>query len=70
MIQSLQRLRESLPLSCKCAIGIVAFLRMDTLYFVSLGNTRTQAGDAVSMLGYAFGLELLLAVCHWDLTPS
>ena len=52
MIQSLQRVRESLPLSCKCAIGIlVAFMRMDTLYFVSFGNTRTQAGDAVSMLG-------------------
>ena len=51
MIQSLQRLRESLPLSCKCAIGILFFLRMDTLYFVSFGNTRTQARDAVSMLG-------------------
>ena len=51
MIQSLQRLRESLPLSCKCAIGILAFLRMDTLYFVSFGDTRTQAGDGVSMLG-------------------
>ena len=25
MIQSLQRLRESLPLSCKCAIGILFF---------------------------------------------
>ena len=70
MIQSLQRRRESLPLSCKCAIGILAFLRMDTLYFVSFGNTRTQAGDAVSMFGSAFDLDLLLAVCHWDLTRS
>ena len=36
MIQSLQRLRESLPLSCKCAIGILAFMRMDTLYLFLL----------------------------------
>ena len=70
MIQSLQRLRESLPLSCKSAIGILAFMRMDIIYSVSFGDTRTQAGDAVSMLGQAFGLEWLLAVCHWDLTPS
>ena len=42
---------ESHPLSCKCAIGVLAFMRMDTLYFVSFGDTRTQAGDAVSMLG-------------------
>jgi len=70
MIQSSQRLRESLPLSCKCAIGILAFMRMDTLDFVSFGNTRTQAGNAVSMLGYAFDLEWLLAVCPSDLTPS
>ena len=51
MIPRLSRLRESLPLPCKCAIGILAFMRMETLYFVSFGNTRTQAGDAVSMLG-------------------
>jgi hypothetical protein len=51
MIQSLQRFRESLPLSCKCSIGILAFMRMDTLYFIFFGDTRFQAGDVVSMLG-------------------
>jgi hypothetical protein len=54
MIQNLQRLRESLPFSCKCVIGVLPFLRMDTLYFVyfvPFGNIRTQAGDGVSMLG-------------------
>ena len=51
MIQSLQRFRESLPLSCKCAIGILAFMRMDTLYFFFLEIPEPQAGDVVSMLG-------------------
>ena len=51
IIQSLQRLRESLPLSCQCAIGILAFMWMDFLYFFSFGNTRMQAADAVSMPG-------------------
>ena len=32
-------------------LGFYFFLRMDTVYFVSFGNARTQAGDAVSMLG-------------------
>ena len=41
---------ESLPLSCRCAIGVLALMRMETLYSVSFGNARTQAGDAVSML--------------------
>ena len=49
------------PLSCKCAIGILVFMRMDTLYFVFLEIPEPQAGDAVSMLwlgfwpGIAFG---------------
>ena len=42
---------ESHPLSCKCAIRVLALMRMETLYFASFGHTRTQAGDAVSMLG-------------------
>ena len=35
----------------KYAIGVLVLMRMDALYFVSFGHTRTQAGDAVSMLG-------------------
>ena len=54
MIQSLQRLRESLPLSCKCAIGIL-IVSPFILFFGKL-----QAGDAVSTWlsfwpGIAFG---------------
>ena len=51
MIQNLQRFRENLPFSCKCVIGILAFMRMDTLLFCFFGDTRLQAGDVVSMLG-------------------
>ena len=51
---------ESHPLACKCAIGVLALMRMETLYSVSYGHTRRQAGDAVSMLGQAFDLELLV----------
>jgi len=36
MIQNLQRLRESFPLSCKYTIGILAFMKMYTLYFIFL----------------------------------
>ena len=36
--------------------------REPLIYFVSFRNTRAQAGDAFSMLGHAFDLELLLAV--------
>ena len=42
---------ETHPLSCKCAIGVLALMRMETLHSVSFGHTRRQAGDAVSMLG-------------------
>ena len=48
MIQNLQWFCKSIPLSCKCAIGILAFMRM-VLFLLEI--LEAQAGDAVSMLG-------------------
>ena len=43
MIQSLQRLRESLPLSCKCAIGILVFFENGHPLFCFFGDTRAAS---------------------------
>ena len=70
IIQNLQWFYESVLLSCKCAIGILTFMRMDILYFVFFGDIRSASWRCCFNAWLSFWPGITFGGVPLGLTPS